>query len=134
MLNIITIQGRLTKDPVLRYTQSNTPVASFTVAFERDVKNQDGTRKTDFIDCIAWRGAGEFVSKYFAKGDMIAVSGRLELRDWTDRDGNKRRSAEVNTSNIYFCGGKKDNAAGQSEDSAGPHFEDIDDSDGELPF
>ena len=127
MLNHITLQGRLTKDPELRYTRSNTPVASFTIAVERDFGEKDGVRPVDFIDCVAWKSRGEFVSKYFHKGDMICVSGRLELRDWTDQNGSKHRSAEVNVENAYFCGAKKDK-------SAEPRFEDIDDNDPNFPF
>ena len=103
MLNHITIMGRLTRDPELRYTQSQTPVASFTLAVDRDFGNRDGGEKqTDFIDCVAWRSTAEFVSKYFAKGSMAVVSGRLQIRDWTDREGGKRRSAEVVVDNMYF--------------------------------
>ena len=96
MLNHIVIMGRLTRDPELRHTQAGTAVASFTVAVDRDFKNKEtGERVTDFIDCVAWRSTGEFVSKYFAKGRMAVVEGRLQLRDWTDKEGNKRRSAEI---------------------------------------
>ena len=103
MLNHIVIMGRLTRDPELRYTQSQTPVASFTLAVDRDFGGRDGgERQTDFIDCVAWRSTAEFVSKYFQKGSMAVASGRLQLRDWTDRDGNKRRSAEVVVDNVYF--------------------------------
>ena len=103
MLNHIVIMGRLTRDPELRYTQSQTPVASFTLAVDRDFGGRDGgERQTDFIDCVAWRSTAEFVSKYFQKGSMAVASGRLQLRDWTDRDGNKRRSAEVVVDNMYF--------------------------------
>lgn len=102
MLNHITIMGRLTRDPELRYTQSQTPVASFTLAVDRDFGGRDGGEKqTDFIDCVAWRSTAEFVSKYFAKGSMAVVSGRLQIRDWTDREGGKRRSAEVVVDNMY---------------------------------
>jgi len=108
MLNHITIMGRLTRDPELRYTQSNTPVASFRLAVDRDYTPRDGgERQTDFIDCVAWRSTGEFVSKYFQKGSMAVVSGRLQMRDWTDRDGNKRTSAEVVADNVYFGESKK---------------------------
>ncbi len=92
MLNKIILMGRLTRDPELRRTQSGTAVASFTLAVERDFKTQDGQRETDFIDIVAWRSTAEFVSKYFTKGRMAVVDGRLQVRDWTDRDGNKRRS------------------------------------------
>ena len=108
MLNHITLMGRLTRDPELRYTSSNTPVASFTLAVDRDYAPRDGgERQTDFIDIVAWRQTGEFVSKYFTKGQLAVVSGRLQLRDWTDRDGNKRRSAEVVAENVYFGESKK---------------------------
>lgn len=104
MLNHITIMGRLTRDPELRHTQSQTPVASFTLAVDRDYAKQEGSeKKTDFIDCVAWRGTAEFVSKHFVKGRMATVSGRLQIREWTDKDGNKRRSAEVTADNVYFC-------------------------------
>lgn len=103
MLNHITIMGRLTRDPELRYTQSGIAVASFTVAVDRDFQPKDGGEKqTDFISVVAWRSTGEFVSKYFSKGSMIVVAGRLQMRDWTDRDGNKRTSAEIVADNVYF--------------------------------
>ena len=103
MLNHITIMGRLTRDPELRRTGSGVAVASFTVAVDRDFSGRDGgERETDFIDCVAWRQTGEFVSKYFTKGSMIVVSGRLQIRSWTDKDGNKRRTAEVVADNCYF--------------------------------
>lgn len=108
MLNHITIMGRLTRDPELRYTPSQTPVASFTLAVDRDFASRDGgERQTDFIDCVAWRHTGEFVSKYFTKGSMAVVAGRLQIRDWTDRDGNKRRTAEVVAENVYFGESKR---------------------------
>ena len=103
MLNHIVIMGRLTRDPELRRTGSGIAVASFTVAVDRDFGGRDGgERETDFIDCVAWRQTGEFVSKYFTKGSMIVVSGRLQIRSWTDKDGNKRRTAEVVADNCYF--------------------------------
>ena len=109
MLNHITIMGRLTRDPELRRTGSGIAVASFTVAVDRDFGGRDGGEKeTDFIDCVAWRQTGEFVSKYFTKGRMIVVSGRLQIRSWTDKDGNKRRSAEVVADNVYFGDSKRD--------------------------
>ena len=117
MLNKIVIMGRLTRDPELRYTQSQTPVASFTVAVDRDFKNQDGSRSTDFIDCVAWRQGGEFVSRYFRKGSMIVVEGSLQSRQWQDRDGNKRTSWEINVENTYFGESKRESnppAAGTS--------------------
>ena len=122
MLNHITIMGRLTRDPELRYTQNQTPVASFTLAVDRDFSGRDGgERQTDFIDCVAWRQTAEFVNKYFTKGSMAVVSGRLQMRDWTDRDGNKRRSAEVVADNIYFGESKRreDGAAPARRDSYG---------------
>ena len=157
MLNHIVIMGRLTRDPELRYTQSQTPVASFSVAVERDFTPKDGSeRQTDFIDCVAWRSTAEFVSKYFQKGSMVAVSGRLQMRDWTDRDGNKRRSAEIVADNVYFGESKRSREensgyaprggydapqqsgynARSSYDapSAGSAFAELDDGDGELPF
>ena len=108
MLNHITIMGRLTRDPELRRTGSGIAVASFTVAVDRDFGGRDGgERETDFIDCVAWRQTGEFVSKYFTKGSMIVVSGRLQIRNWNDKDGNKRRSAEVVADNVYFGESKR---------------------------
>ena len=153
MLNHITIMGRLTRDPELRYTQSQTPVASFTLAVDRDFGSRDGGEKqTDFIDCVAWRQTAEFVSKYFTKGSMAVVSGRLQIRDWTDRDGGKRRSAEVVVDNMYFgesrrrdgdSGDSRSNSyssygnsgsAGKSSAPAASAFSELDDGDGELPF
>lgn len=111
MLNHIVIMGRLTRDVELRRTGGGVAVASFTLAVERDYTGKDNSEKeTDFIDCVAWRGTGEFVSRNFAKGRMACVSGRLQLRDWTDKDGNKRRNAEVVADNVYFADSK--NAAG----------------------
>ena len=108
MLNHITIMGRLTRDPELRRTGSGIAVASFTVAVDRDFAPKDGgERETDFIDCVAWRQTGEFVSKYFTKGSMAVVSGRLQIRGWTDKDGNKRRTAEVVADNVYFGESKR---------------------------
>ena len=108
MLNHIVVMGRLTRDPELRYTQSQTPVTSFSVAVDRDFAPRDGgERQTDFIDCVAWRSTAEFVSKYFQKGSMAVVSGRLQMRDRTDRDGNKRRSAEIVADNVYFGESKR---------------------------
>ena len=115
MLNHITIMGRLTRDPELRRTGSGIAVASFTVAVDRDFGGRDGgERETDFIDCVAWRQTGEFVSKYFTKGSMIVVSGRLQIRSWTDKDGNKRRTAEVVADNVYFGESKRSNEGGSS--------------------
>lgn len=155
MLNTITIMGRLTRDPELRYTQNQTPVASFTLAVDRDFSRGD-EKQTDFIDVVAWRQTAEFVSKYFQKGSMAAVNGRLQIRDWTDRDGNKRRSAEVVAENVYFGESKRrdsseapryeqrgggsayDGGRGSTYDggrgSTGSSFAELDDGDGELPF
>ena len=109
MLNHVVIMGRLTRDPELRRTGSGIAVASFSVAVDRDFGGRDGGEKeTDFIDCVAWRQTGEFVSKYFTKGRMIVVSGRLQIRSWTDKDGNKRRTAEVVADNCYFGDSKRD--------------------------
>ena len=117
MLNKIIIMGRLTRDPELRHTQSDTAVTSFTLAVDRDFKGEDGKRATDFIDIVAWRDAAEFVAKYFIKGRMAIVEGRLQLRDWKDKDGNARRSAEVIADNVYFGDSKRD--SGAAEDSLG---------------
>ena len=109
MLNHITIMGRLTRDPELRRTGSGIAVASFTVACDRDFAPKDGgERGCDFIDCVAWRQTGEFVSKYFTKGSMAVVSGRLQIRDWNDKEGNKRRTAEIVADNVYFGSSKRD--------------------------
>ena len=113
MLNHITIMGRLTRDPELRRTGSGVAVANFTVAVDRDFSGKDsGEKETDFIDCVAWRQTGEFVSKYFTKGRMAVVSGILQIRSWTDNDGNKRRSAEVVADNVYFGDSKKEESSG----------------------
>ena len=150
MLNHITIMGRLTRDPEIRYTQSQTPVTSFTLAVDRDFGGRDGgERQTDFIDCVAWRQTAEFVSKYFTKGSMAVVSGRLQIREWTDREGGKRRSAEVVVDNIYFGESKRRDggdvrsesrpAYQSSYESVSPSmgasaFSELGDDDGELPF
>ncbi|MBE6960695.1 MAG: single-stranded DNA-binding protein [Ruminococcaceae bacterium] len=151
MLNHITIMGRLVRDPELRRTGSGVAVASFCVAVDRDFAPKDGgERKTDFINCVAWRQTGEFVSKYFTKGRMIVVDGRLEMRDWTDRDGNKRTSAEINVDNAYFGDSKRDGDNGGSfggntgaasgfggySAPAAPasDFAMLDDDDAQLPF
>lgn len=142
MLNRITLMGRLTRDPELRRTQSGTAVTSFSLAVDRDFKGQDGERETDFIDIVAWRSTGEFVSKYFTKGRMAVVEGRLQICDWTDREGNKRRSAEVVADNVYFGDSKRDGGgdvpsykpAGAPVNVSADGFSDIGDEDGELPF
>ena len=133
MLNKIILMGRLTRDPELRRTQSGTAVASFTLAVDRDYKPQDGERETDFIDIVAWRGTGEFVSKYFTKGRMAVVEGRLQVRDWKDKDGAKRRSTEVIADNVYF-GDSKRSESGTQEAPAGEFQEVTDEEKGELPF
>ena len=108
MLNHITIMGRLTRDPELRHTGIGTPVCSFTLAVDRDFADKNsGEKQTDFIDCVAWRNTGEFVSKYFSKGSMAVVAGRIQVRDYTDRDGNKRRATEVVAEHVYFGESKK---------------------------
>ena len=113
MLNHITLMGRLVRDPELRRTGSGIAVESFRVAVDRDFAPKDGgERKADFIDCVAWRQTGEFISKYFTKGRMIVVDGRLEMRDWTDKDGNKRTSAEIVVANAYFGDSKRDGEGG----------------------
>ena len=145
MLNHITIMGRLTRDPELRRTGSGIAVASFTLAVDRDYSGKDGGEKeTDFIECVAWRQTGEFAAKYFTKGRMAVVSGRLQIRPWTDKDGNKRRSAEVVVDNMYFGDSKKDggnNSSGASTYAtpgypAAPatDFAEIEDDDAQLPF
>ena len=142
MLNHITIMGRLTRDPELRRTGSGIAVASFTLAVDRDFSSKDGGEKeTDFIDCVAWRQTGEFVSKYFTKGRMAVVSGRLQIRSWTDKDGSKRRTAEVVADNVYFGDSKKDesspatsNYGSYAKPNPTPDYEMITDEDAQLPF
>jgi single-strand DNA-binding protein len=148
MLNHITIMGRLTRDPELRRTGSGVAVASFTVAVDRDFSPKDGGEKeTDFIDCVAWRQTGEFVSKYFTKGRMAVVSGRLQIRSWTDKDGNKRRTAEIVADNVYFGDSKRDGDSGSAysapasfggysapSQSSASDFAMLDDDDAQLPF
>ena len=141
MLNHITIMGRLTRDPEMRSTQSGVAVASFTLAVDRDFGGRDGGEKqTDFIDCTAWRHTAEFVSKYFSKGRMAVVSGRLQIDNYTDNDGNKRKSAKVIADNIYFGDSKKDGATGSQSDEtasftpAPSGFVTVDVDNSELPF
>ena len=112
MLNKIFLMGRLTRDPELRHTQSGTAVASFTLAVDRDFKNQDGEKEADFINCVAWKGTAEMLARYFTRGRMAVVVGSLQLRDWTDRDGNKRRSAEVLADTVYFGDSRRDDNSG----------------------
>lgn len=142
MLNKIFIMGRLTRDPELRRTQNGTAVAGFALAVDRDYKNADGTKETDFIEVVAWRSSAEFVSKYFAKGRMAIVEGRLQIRDWTDKDGNKRRNAEVVADNVYFGDSKKEGdssggykAAGKAVDvePEAEDFAEVEDEE-DLPF
>ena len=133
MLNKIILMGRLTRDPELRRTQSGTAVASFTLAVDRDYKPQDGDRETDFIDIVAWRGTAEFVSKYFSKGRMAVVEGRLQVRDWKDKDGAKRRSTEVIADNVYFGDSKRSESGTQAE-ASGTFQELPEEEKGELPF
>ena len=158
MLNKIFIMGRLTRDPELRRTQTGTPVASFSLAVDRDFKDKTtGERATDFIDVVAWRQTGEFVSRYFTKGRMAVVEGRLQIRDWTDKEGNKRRSAEVIADQVYFGDSKRDGDGGGYDRPSyapggfsqvpptaptrvgaapadGDQFAELSDDDGELPF
>ena len=129
-LNKCIIQGRLTKDVELRYTKNNKAVATFTLAVDRRGKDEG----TDFINCIAWNKSAEFVAKYFAKGGEMVVDGRLQMRDWTDKDGNKRVSAEVVADNVYFCGSKKNAAQGNAAPNTARFTEAADEEDGELPF
>ena len=148
MLNHVTLMGRLTRDPELRRTGSGVAVTSFSLAVDRDFgKNENGEKETDFIDCVAWRQTGEFVSKYFTKGRVAVVSGRLQIRSWTDKDGNKRRTAEVVAENVYFGDSKRDGEAGGFSAPAAPAFGGysapsapasdfamLDDDDAQLPF
>ena len=160
MLNRIILMGRLTRDPELRHTQTGTAVASFSLAVDRDFKDRTtGEKSTDFIDIVAWRQTAEFVSRFFTKGRMAVVEGRLQLRDWTDRDGNKRRTAEVVADNVYFGDSKRDAegggygapsggygapggyappaapaSGGYSAPSGGDQFAELTEDDGELPF
>ena len=135
MLNKIIVMGRLTKDPELRRTQSGTAVTSFSVAVDRDFKSQSGERETDFIDVVAWRQTAEFVSKYFTKGRMAVVEGRLQIRDWKDKDGNSRRSAEVVAEHVYFGDSKRSESDTASAPPASGDFREIpEDEEGELPF
>jgi single-strand DNA-binding protein len=113
MLNTITIQGRLTRDPELRRTGGGVAVTNFTVACERDF-NEGGEKATDFIECVAWRNTAEFASKYFSKGKQAVVKGRLQIRAYTDKDGNKRTAAEVVVESLYFCGDKSNDHAHES--------------------
>ena len=138
MQNIWTGQGRLVKDPELRYTQSQTAVLSFSIACERDFADKEtGKRQTDFLDCVAWRTTAEFISKWFGKGDMIILTGHLQKRDWTDDKGTKRYATEIVVDTVNFAGGKNSGNSGSTEQAASsPEFQELpsDDDDGELPF
>lgn len=150
MLNHITIMGRFVRDPELRRTGSGIAVASFTLAVDRDFKASSANEKeVDFIDCVAWRQAGEFVSKYFSRGRMAVVSGRLQIRSWTDKDGNKRRTAEVIADNVYFADSKTESASSAPQAPAAANygapaysapnypasdFQILEDDDAQLPF
>lgn len=133
MLNKVIIMGRLTWDPELRRTQSGTAVTSFTMAVDRDFKSQSGEKETDFIDVVAWRNTGEFAAKYLAKGRMAAVEGRIQVRDWQDKDGNRRKSVEVVADNVYFADSKRDSKPQDTPATNEPDFDEIED-DGDLPF
>ena len=148
MLNKVILMGRLTRDPELRRTGSGTAVTGFSLAVDRDFKGQSGEKETDFIDVVAWRNTAEFVSKYFTKGRMAVVEGRLQIRSYTDKDGNNRRAAEVVADNVYFGDSRREGGsdfgsapaysapAGRSNASYGGHsdFAEIGEEDGELPF
>ena len=135
MLNKIILMGRLTRDPELRRTQSGTAVASFTIAVDRDYRAASGEKETDFIDIVAWRSTAEFVSKYFAKGRMAVVEGRLQIRDWKDKDGVKRRTAEVVADNVYFGDSRRSGAESPAVPEPGGDQElTEEEEDGELPF
>ena len=133
MLNMAVLQGRLTRDPELRYTGDKTPVASFSIAVDRDSKKADGTRDTDFINCTAWRQRAEFICSHFKKGDQITVTGRVQVRDYTDKNGNKRTIYEIQTNDVYFGEKKKQDGKPLDEDKS-VRFTDIDADDYELPF
>ena len=150
MLNHITIMGRFVRDPELRRTGSGIAVASFTLAVDRDYKaSSGGEKEVDFIDCVAWRQTGEFVSKYFTRGRMAVVSGKLQIRSWTDKDGNKRRTAEVIADNVYFADAKTENTYSGTQQAApasygtpaysapnypASDFAMLEDDDAQLPF
>ena len=157
MLNHIVLMGRLTRDPELRRTGSGVAVASFTLAVDRDYAAQGAEKETDFVDIVAWRSTAEFVSKYFTKGRMAVVEGRLQIRAWQDKEGNNRRSAEVVADNVYFGDSRRDSdgssggnyannsyggnnggysapAGGYAAPVGGSGFSEIDEEDGDLPF
>lgn len=137
MLNVIVVMGRLVRDPELRRTNSGTAVTSFTLAVDRDFKGQDGERETDFIDVVAWKATAEMAAKFFTKGRMAAVKGRLQLRDWTDKNGVKRRAAEIIADTVFFADRRPDAAARGGVDVPGEFVEldeDEAEADGDLPF
>lgn len=131
MLNKVIVMGRLVRDPELRRTNSGTAVASFTIACDRDFKTDGGEREADFIECVAWRNTAEFVSKYFTKGRMAVVSGRLQTRNWTDKEGNKRKATEIVAESVYFGDSKREEL--QSYAAPQESFAELPD-DGEIPF
>ena len=140
MLNKVFVMGRLARDPELRRTQNGTAVASFTLAVDRDYKGASGERETDWIDCVAWRQSADFVSRYFTKGRMAVVEGKLQIRDWTDNNGNKRRNTEVLVENIYF-GDSKNTKPGEPATERAPNYAppkqeytDMSDDQEEMPF
>ena len=141
MLNKIIIMGRLTRDPELRRTGSGTAVTSFSLACDRDFKSQSGDKETDFIEVVAWKNTAEFVSKYFSKGRMAVVEGRLQIRDWTDKSGNKRTTAEVVADNVYFADSKRSESNDNQKENfnalsgrLSDDFVPASEEDGELPF
>lgn len=147
MLNTVSLQGRMVRDPELRRTNSGKAVTSFTLACDRDFKNQQtGEKEVDFIECVAWGGTAEMVEKYFHKGQMAVATGRLQLRDWTDKNGQKRCQAEILVSNVYFCGSKESGTQASSGAGNGystpayqapapaANFAELEDDDAQLPF
>ena len=138
MLNHITAAGRLTKDPELRRTQNGVAVASFTIACDRDIKDASGNKQTDFIDCVAWRSTAEFIDKYLTRGRMVIVSGRLQMREWTDKNGAKRKNAEILSENVYFADSKRaveNTEKNETKEAAQTvDFDQVEIDDDELPF
>ena len=141
MLNKVVLMGRLTKDPELRRTGSGTAVTSFSLACDRDFKSKSGDKDTDFIEVVAWKNTAEFVSKYFSKGRMAVVEGRLQIRDWTDKAGNKRTTAEVVADNVYFADSKRSESNDNQKENfnalsgrLSDDFVPISEEDGEIPF
>jgi single-strand DNA-binding protein len=138
-MNLAILVGRLTADPELKKTPNGVSVATFSVAVDRRFQS-NGERKADFINCVAWRNTAEFVNSYFTKGRMAVVSGRLQIRSWTDKDGNKRKSAEVVADNVYFADSKKEETSGSNFQNFTPaseplqDFAVVDGDDSELPF